>query len=421
VQRKRRGRHEGGVHKRKDGRWEARWEVGIGSDGRRNRECVYGKSKQEVIEKMLRAKAGVGPDTPEKRSRQTLEDFLEGWLSGVKIANRRATYDLRRRLMKNHVNPLIGGQSLRSLTTGHITSLLVRLKGKNVGERTVQQVYVTLKTALNQAVAQNLISRNPCLGCPKPRIARKAIQIWSVEELTAFLKCAQKTDYYALFVLAVFAGMRQGELFALQWENISLDHAFLSVVWTLTECDGGLTLTEPKTQSSVRRIDLPNFAVDALRQRQGEQKKGFVFAAEGGKPLRKSNFIRRVYHPLMDEAGVPKIRFHSLRHTANSILAMEGTGANVLAERMGHSSTRMTLDQYGHVLPGSQRQAADRLEHVFGNSMFGGQSVVKAVEVATDLPNQDARKSLRRRHFGLVEMRGLEPRTPYMRSKCSTS
>jgi glutamine synthetase type III len=139
-------------------------------------------------------------------------------------------------------------------------------------------------------------------------------------------------------------------------------------------------------------------------------------------PVRKSNFIRRIFHPLVEKADVPKIRFHDLRHTANTLLLLDGVSANVVAERMGHSTTRMTLDTYGHVMAGSQRIAADKLDRLFAPSgEFGGQMVVKEATIATDFLSRANRKFNVIRALSLVEMWGLEPQTPYMRSKCSTS
>lgn len=91
-----------------------------------------------------------------------------------------------------------------------------------------------------------------------------------------------------------------------------------------------------------------------------------VFATANGQPIRKSNFLRREFGPLLIRTGVRRITFHALRHTANTLLLIEGVSPNVVAQRMGHSSTRMTLDTYGHVLTGAQRAAADKLDAIFG-------------------------------------------------------
>jgi integrase len=212
-----------------------------------------------------------------------------------------------------------------------------------------------------------------------------------------------------------------GRIFALQWEHVDLENGFLSVVYTLAEGPNGLVLPEPKTSSSCRPIDLPNVTVSALRN-LGPKESGFVFQSSDGKLVQKSNFIRRVCHPLIEQAKVPQITFHALRHTADTHLLISGVSPNVVAALMGHSTRRMTLDTYGHVLAGSQRAAADKLDKLFAPSpQFGGQMVVKEATIATDLRGHAKRNFNVVKALSLVEMWGLEPQTPYMRSKCSTS
>jgi len=215
--------------------------------------------------------------------------------------------------------------------------------------------------------------------------------------------------------------MGQSELFGLQWEHVNLGDAFVSVVQALVEGDSGLKLSAPKTRSSVRRVDIPEIAVRALGAHKSatQRESGSVFLSSDGSPIRKSNFLRRVFKPLLDVARVPAIRFHALRHTANTLLISSGIGPNVVAERMGHSSTRMSLDTYGHVLGGSQRAAADKLDVLFASD--GGQVVVKEATIAPPLANRKTRAATNDADFQLVEMRRLELLTPYMRSKCSTS
>jgi hypothetical protein len=111
-----------------------------------------------------------------------------------------------------------------------------------------------------------------------------------------------------------------------------------------------------------------------------------------------------------------------LRHTANSLLLAEGESPNVVAERMGHSSTRMTLDLYGHVMPGAQKSAAEKMDRIFDSnskSELGGQMGVKLPDNVVELEERKTRKALRNAGLRELEMRGLEPLTPYMRSKKS--
>jgi|SRR5580700_183700 integrase len=418
MSRKRRGRHEGTVRKRADGRYEARLEIGVGSDGRRVQDSFYGTTKQEALEKLNAAK---GLPRAKRAGRLTLGEYLATWLAEVQQRCKFATYKQREGIIRKHINPYIGGLRLTSLRTEQITGLLNALRRAGTGQRTVQLAYVVLHAALAVAVRLGLITSNPSDACPKPKVPRKPNTIWTKEQAQSFLNAVRETDYYALFLLAITTGMRQGELFGLQWEHVNLEGGFLSVVYALCEGPVGPVLTEPKTRSSVRRVDLPNIVVSALKA-LGPKQTGFVFQSADGRPIRKSNFIRRAFHPLLKTAGVPRIRFHDLRHTANTLLLLDGVSPNVVAERMGHSTTRMTLDTYGHVMAGSQRIAADKLDRLFAPSLeFGGQMVVKEATIATDLPGQRKQKFNVIRALSMVEMRGLEPLTPCLQSRCSTS
>jgi len=296
---------------------------------------------------------------------------------------------------------------------------------KQVGAPTICATYQVLSTALNTMVKDGYIATNPCASCPKPRTVRKELSVLTKAECHRFLLAAVSSNYFALFVLAVTTGMRQGELFGLKWNVVDFAAGSLAVVVSVTDGEHGKPiLSEPKTSASRRRIELPQFALGALRaHRKAQMKNGYegdlVFPDSDGGLLRKSNFIRREFQPLVVASGVPLSTFHSLRHTANTLLIEEGVSVNVLAQRMGHTTTRMTLDTYGHVLPTAQGLATEKLDRIFAE--FGGHSVVNPSSAHPKKPKKNPQEPNVHAGFELVEMRRFELLTPYMRSKCSTS
>ena len=153
--------------------------------------------------------------------------------------------------------------------------------------------------------------------------------------------------------------------------RIALAKRSLSVVRSAQEVNGDIAFVEPKTDSSRRRITLSRVAIAALRKRQavadteGHPSK-LVFPSARGYPLRKSNFIRRVWEPIRNAAGLSNIRFHSLRHTAASLLLAENVHPKVVSDLLGHSSVRLTLDTYSHLVPALQAGAADAFDRVLG-------------------------------------------------------
>lgn len=184
----------------------------------------------------------------------------------------------------------------------------------------------------------------------------------------------------ALYVLAVATGLRQGELLALRWCDIDLPARTLTVQRNLVQLNGRLEITEPKTAASRRRVDLPCVAVAALeahrrRRPAAPHPTAFVFADAKGGPIRKQNLVRRSFRPLLGRAGLPRIRFHDLRHTAATLLLAEGVHPKIVAERLGHSSVTITLDTYSHVLKGMQREAASKLDVLLAAGRDGAHGV----------------------------------------------
>jgi integrase len=301
-----------------------------------------------------------------------VSEFIETYLAFVRDQHSVATWNLRKTALKRHVIPTLGPLRLSAITPQHVAALLQQLHERSVGKRMIQIVHSSLRAALSYAQRLEFVDRNACASVPRPRATAEPKRILSMQQAQQFLALARaKERDYALYCLALTTGMRQGEILGLYWEHVDLPSRRLGIVQTLTEDrEGKLQATPPKTASSRRTIELPDVAVEALaalrKQQESTGYKGaWVFPDRDGGPRRKSNLIRRSLKPLLSEAGLPNITFHSLRHVANSILLAQGESVKVAAERLGHSRTRMTLDVYAHVLPTTQRRAADRLDGLF--------------------------------------------------------
>ena len=168
--------------------------------------------------------------------------------------------------------------------------------------------------------------------------------------------------------------MRLGEIFGLQWPDVDLKGRAINVRSTLIEINGKLSLAEPKTPKSRRRIDLPQFVVDALTKhrtqsvREGFAKEPWVFCNSTGGPLRRTHFHVNHFKPLLASAELPAIRFHDLRHTSATLLLAAGVHPKVVQERLGHSQIGITLDTYSHVVPTMQLEAATKLDALMRSS-----------------------------------------------------
>ena len=160
-------------------------------------------------------------------------------------------------------------------------------------------------------------------------------------------------------------------MFGLEWSNVNLDQGYIQVTHILNEVHGKLKIKEPKTASSRRRIDLPKIAIDALKQHrkrmtaEGHESK-FVFVNEHGGWWRRTHFHNQCFQPLLAKAGLPKIRFHDLRHTCATLLLQDNVHPKVVQERLGHSKISITLDTYSHVMPTMQQAASDSFDKILG-------------------------------------------------------
>jgi len=169
----------------------------------------------------------------------------------------------------------------------------------------------------------------------------------------------------------VTTGLRQGELFGLQWADVNLQTGMLAVRRTLIEVGGKLSFGPPKSKSGTRAIRLPAVAVEALTTHRAEMMRdGFagasvVFCDTKGGPLRRSNFLRKYFKPLLERAGVPDVRFHDLRHTSATLMLADNIHPKIVQQRLGHSQIALTLDTYSHVLPSMDEAAAGTFDRLF--------------------------------------------------------
>jgi integrase len=204
------------------------------------------------------------------------------------------------------------------------------------------------------------------------------MRVLSPDDVRELLQTATEDRYEALYVLAVSTGLRQGELLALRWQDIDLEARTLQVRQTLHRTRGEYVFSQPKTAKSRRLVILATAAVSALRRRrvlQAEdrlqigaiwQDYDLVFTNEIGGPIDAGNLRTRSFQHLLQRAGLPRVRFHDLRHTAATLMLGRGIHPKVVSEMLGHSQIAITLDLYSHVTPTMQREAAQAMDELLG-------------------------------------------------------
>jgi integrase len=250
--------------------------------------------------------------------------------------------------------------------------------------RTVLHLRAVLRRALNQACRWGLLARNVATFVQPPRVPHHEVQPLSVDEAGALLRHISGDRLEALYVLAMATGMRQGELLGLRWDDVDLSARSLAVRTALHRRGGSPALVEPKSARGHRTIPLPDIAVSALRAhkvRQAEDRLlagsrwrgepwGLVFTSTVGTPLDGTAVTHR-FQRLLASAGLPKQRFHDLRHAAASYMLAGHVPMRVVMETLGHSDIRLTANTYSHLAPALAREAADRMDDLLTTASAG--------------------------------------------------
>lgn len=385
---KRRGHGEGAVYKRQDGRWTAVLELGWQGD-KRVRHSYYGRTKRDALDKLEEARAKLVAGLPLGDARQTVTDFLDAWLRDIVKPNARPnTYKAYEVKVRLHLKPGLGRQRLARMTPQHVQAYVAAAQTAGVPPGAIKYSLMVLSVALSHAERQGLVARNVARLAVAPRVEQREIVPLDVEDARRFLDAVRGLRLEALYRVALALGIRQGEALGLGWPNVDLDErvARIRVQLQLNTQTNQLELVELKSEKSRRSINLPDFAVRALREHRARQNKerlrvgaawtdwkgaGLVFTNEIGMPI-FAREIRREMDKLRVAAKLPGLRFHDTRHTCATLLLAQGVPERVVMEILGHTNLRMT-QRYMHVLPPLRQDAADRLDVALGQADGGPQ------------------------------------------------
>ena len=385
---KRRNRGDGSLHLRKDGRWEGRIVVGYDEKGLPRTKNVLAKTKSECSAKLNALKASLqGPHEPKQekpKADMTFGAWLDHWYQREckpKIRPKtQADYENR---IYQHIIPELGSISLAKLTAADLQQFYNRLKeggrllrveqyGPGLSDRMVKSCHVTCRMALDQAVAQGLILKNPALSCKAPATHPREMQVLTGEEIQRLLIQAKEDGCYELLLLELTTGLRRGEILALQWDDLDFKTGTLTVNKQVYEVKGRLQVSIPKTRASIRRLVLPPGVVEVLRQYRETVDSRWMFPS----PVKEDvpltpGAVRRRLQIILERAGCKRIRFHDLRHTFATLSLENGMDVKTLSAMLGHVSAATTLDIYTHVTGDMQTEAAAKIDRGLGNEVLG--------------------------------------------------
>jgi integrase len=369
--RPKRSNGEGSLGRRPNGTWAAAVSL---PDGRR--KFLYGKTREEARRKLSRTLHAIEVGSLTDARGITVGEFLDQWLTEVVAPNVRPwTYKGYEVHVRLHLKPAIGHIPLAKLTPLHVQQLLNAKKTAGLSAKSIRYIRGTLRTALNQAVRWELLSRNPASLVDGPRVAHYEISPFTPEEARTFLVAMKGDRREALYSVALTIGLRQGEALGLCWKEVDLEMGYLRVSKQLQRFEGETRLVEPKTARSRRTLALPASIVRSLREHRARQleeraaagdkwiETDLVFTTTTGRPVDATR-ISKDFHRHLDRAGLAQRRFHDLRHSCATLLLVQGVSPRVVMEVLGHSQIALTMNTYTHVIPELRRQAADRMDEL---------------------------------------------------------
>jgi integrase len=358
-----RGKGEGTISKRADGRWCGAIDLGT-VNGKRQRKWVYGDTKRAVAEKLRDLQRQQEQGVNLAAEKQTVTQFMAHWLTHrVQQKNKARTYASYTEMTRLHITPHIGHVPLDKLTPQHCQEWLQVLQDKDLSPRTVQYARAILRAALNQAIKWGYLTRNVATLVDPPRVEKYQVEPLTEDQARTLLGTVKGHRLEPLYQVALGLGIRQGEIIALHWADIDFTARTLRVV-------------VGKTPSSSRTLALPDVLVTNLRAhwaRQQEERQaqgliwkehGLVFPSAVGTSLSARNLVRH-FKSMLQRVSMPTtIRFHDLRHSCASFLIAQGVPMRVVMDVLGHSQVSVTMNIYGHVLPETQHAALQTMNRI---------------------------------------------------------
>lgn len=381
-----RGNGEGSVCRRPDGRWQGSITIGRDDRGRLIRKYFYGKTRKETSEKLNRAIEELRDNRfINKSDNPTVEQWCHEWLWSYKRNSvKQKTFDQYETILRTHIIPDIGDIRLADLKTMYIQRIINKMHDSGLSHRTIEVMKIVMHAALKQAQRNKLVGENVCENVVLPRKQPKRIRVLNEDEQTKLI-AALKDNYIGRGLLfALYTGMRRGEVLALKWSDYDKNEKTISITKALSRVrtynkDGNktmLTVTTPKTDTSIRTVPLIDKAVELLAEHKRKQKRymelvgdyytdnDLIFSSSRGDYLDPGNFNRKL-NKTVKKIGIAQISPHALRHS----FATRGLEAEVslkaMQELLGHSSITVTGDIYTHILKEQKRKEISKLNDVF--------------------------------------------------------
>lgn len=359
--------------------WEARYTVGFDPmTGKQIQRSLSGKTQKEVKDRLKQALLELAQGTYKEPCKLTVGEWLDTWLSEYLASVKVMTQQNYSIVVNAHIKPALGNCKLESLDTHTIQLFYNRLLiDRHLSPKSIKNIHGVLHCALQQAINNGYITKNPTEACKLPKITRPEINPLEPQEIAQLIREAQKDDYCNLFTVALFTGMRQSELIGLTWDCINFTTGVITVKQQLQGKDGEYFMTTPK--SGKGRTILPaQIVLDSLKdelrkQSLNQQIAGtlwdnpfnLVFTDASGKNLVRRTVVKH-FKKIAERAGIEDtVRFHDLRHSFAVTSLQAGDDIKTVQANLGHATAAFTLQVYAHVNEQMRQDSALRLQKFY--------------------------------------------------------
>jgi len=364
----------GHIYKR-NGKWSYRVSTGKSPEGKRTSKTFSGFSSQrKAMLHMAKTEVAIAEGTFFTQQIK-FSEVVQRWQRNNEIRIRKSTRNKYNTNLKVHLIPWFGERNISEIKPTDIEDYYyykIFESHKTLSPNTIRDQHKMLKVIFKEAMKMKILESNPLDIVTPPRPNKPRVNYWDEEESKSFLDLAKTERLYPVFLIALTTGMRKAEILGLRWRDIDIKSKTISVRQTLNRAG---EVEEAKSSSSYRSINVSNKVIDELlswKQRQDREREHYneeyrepnlVITSLKGTPYSDSN-VNRVWFRLLEKSGLPKIRFHDLRHTHATLLLKEGIHPKIVSERLGHSKISVTLDIYSHIIKGIQEVAAEAIDNL---------------------------------------------------------
>jgi integrase len=362
------------IYRRKDGRWEARYIKGRKEDGKPRYGYVYARKYAEAKAKALpfRYQYAVSPE-PSFGYKGTFADFARAWLADVSQSPvkplKASTLAFYSTLLRTRLLPAFGERRLEGITREDVSAFLESLLQTGMGTNSALNALGLRNRICKAAAAGNALPANPCGGVTLPRRETVRVPALRVKEQKRLEREALRDRDGLPVLLALYTGMRIGEICALRWEDVDFENGLIHVRHTLQRiaAEGkknktALVFGAPKSACSGRDIPLSPSLKTLLREAWKKRAGGYVVSRKSG--CAEPRTVRYWFRRIARRAGLSSVRFHTLRHTFATRCVELGVDIATLSRLLGHSSVKMTLDIYAGSTPEQQAAAVRKLDRL---------------------------------------------------------